>query len=224
MVFTILRRGARDLARDRLTTPNRVFQIEISSTEMIQYDPSPSQQDDSHSSIPLRIYLVVLLEYLLEYKAALKMSAAVVCDSCGKAAPMSCGGCKCVSYCSSECQKKTWKHHKHLCKAIVASSKNSRSSSCSSGQSFGLILDGMGALGDEDYNTKPLYDEMTSRHGMHVSIVHMDNKFITPSQIAVALEKGNFVTCIILGWGVETATWRKSTIRIMPFELDLLPG
>jgi hypothetical protein len=126
--------------------------------------------------------------------------SAVLCDSCGKVAPMSCGACKCVSYCSSECQKKTWKYHKHLCKAIVASTKNS---SCeSSGQSSCvLILDGMGALGSEDYNTEPIYQELTLQHGMHVSIVHLDNNFVSPSQIAVALEKGNFSTCIILGWG-----------------------
>ena len=36
---------------------------------------------------------------------------------------------------------------------------------------------------------------------MQVSVVHLDNDFITPSQIAIALNKGNFSTCIILGWG-----------------------
>lgn len=38
---------------------------------------------------------------------------------------------------------------------------------------------------------------------MHVSVVHfhLNNKFIVPTQIAAALEKGNFVACIILGWG-----------------------
>uniref|UniRef100_M4BPT1 MYND-type domain-containing protein n=1 Tax=Hyaloperonospora arabidopsidis (strain Emoy2) TaxID=559515 RepID=M4BPT1_HYAAE len=33
---------------------------------------------------------------------------------------MTCGGCRCVAYCSRECQKKAWKKHKSECKAIRA--------------------------------------------------------------------------------------------------------
>ncbi|CAI5726319.1 unnamed protein product [Hyaloperonospora brassicae] len=33
---------------------------------------------------------------------------------------MTCGGCRCVAYCSRECQKKAWKQHKPDCKAIRA--------------------------------------------------------------------------------------------------------
>ena len=57
----------------------------------------------------------------------------------------SCGACKCVSYCSVECQEKTWKYHKHLCKAVVASTKNNNNddSTDHSDTNFGLILDGM---------------------------------------------------------------------------------
>jgi hypothetical protein len=134
-------------------------------------------------------------------------AAAILCDSCFMPGHRTsrCGACKCVSYCSVECQKKTWKYHKHLCKAIVASTKNNNNNNDStddhSTTTFGLILDGMGPCGDKDINTKPLYQEMMSKHNMHVSIVHLNNDFITPTQISAALEKGNFATCIILGWG-----------------------
>jgi hypothetical protein len=59
----------------------------------------------------------------------------------------------------------------------------------------------MGALGSDDINTKPIFNEITSRHNVPVSVVHLDDGFITPQQIATALEKGNFSACIILGWG-----------------------
>lgn len=36
---------------------------------------------------------------------------------------------------------------------------------------------------------------------MQGSVVHLDDGFVTPPQIANALEKGNFSACIILGWG-----------------------
>jgi hypothetical protein len=64
-----------------------------------------------------------------------------------------------------------------------------------------LILDGMGALGSGDINTQPILNELVSRHHMPVSCVHLDDGFVTPQQIATALEKGNFSACIILGWG-----------------------
>jgi hypothetical protein len=60
-----------------------------------------------------------------------------------------------------------------------------------------LILDGMGALGSNDINTKPISNQLR----MHVSVVHLDDGFITPPQIAMALENGSFSACIILGWG-----------------------
>ncbi|KAI2494688.1 hypothetical protein MHU86_19823 [Fragilaria crotonensis] len=59
----------------------------------------------------------------------------------------------------------------------------------------------MGFLGSRDLNTQPLFEELTSKHGMHVSIIHLEKGFITPYQIIVALDKGKFSTCIILGWG-----------------------
>ena len=110
---------------------------------------------------------------------------------CGKAAPLKCGSCKCVDYCGRDCQKSTWPKHKQLCKAVISSNS---SSSC-------LILDGMGALGSGDINTKPILSELMSRHNMPVSVVHLDDGFVTPQQIATALDKGNFSACIILGWG-----------------------
>lgn len=74
-------------------------------------------------------------------------AAAVFCHSCfmpGRRTSR-CGACKCVSYCSVECQEKTWKYHKHLCKAVVASTKNNNNddSTDHSDTNFGLILDGM---------------------------------------------------------------------------------
>ena len=132
-------------------------------------------------------------------------AAAVLCHSCfmpGRRTSR-CGACRCVSYCSVECQEKTWKYHKHLYKAVVASTKNNNNddSTYHSDTNFGQILDGMGPCGDKDINTKPLHQEMISKHNMHVSVVHLNNKFIVPTQIAAALEKGDFRTCIILGWG-----------------------
>lgn len=93
-----------------------------------------------------------------------------------------------MDYCGRDCQKSTWTKHKHLCKAVNSSS------SC-------LILDGMGALGSDDINTKPIFNEMHYKHNVQVSVVHLDDGFVTPQQIATALEKANFSACIILGWG-----------------------
>jgi hypothetical protein len=64
-----------------------------------------------------------------------------------------------------------------------------------------LILDGMGPLGPDELYTKPIYEELTLRHGLQASVVHLDTLFITPEQIATALDRGNFSACIILGWG-----------------------
>jgi len=94
-------------------------------------------------------------------------AAAFLCHSCFmpglRTSP--CGACKCVSYCSVKCQEKTWKYHKHLYKAVVASTKNNNNddSTDHSDTNFGLILDGMGPCGDKDINTKPLYQEMISQ-------------------------------------------------------------
>jgi hypothetical protein len=121
-------------------------------------------------------------------------SPSFICQrpGCGKAAPLKCGSCKCVEYCSRDCQKATWKQHKQLCTAVSGAS----TTTC-------LILDGMGALGRDDINTKPIYNELTSRYNMHVSVVHLDDGFITPEQIAVALDNKdtNIKTLIVLGWG-----------------------
>jgi len=40
------------------------------------------------------------------------------CPSCGKIATTKCTGCKQVYYCNRECQRKNWKVHKPLCKAL----------------------------------------------------------------------------------------------------------
>eukprot|EP01006_Ploeotia_vitrea_P064014 TRINITY_DN86736_c0_g1_i1.p1 TRINITY_DN86736_c0_g1~~TRINITY_DN86736_c0_g1_i1.p1 ORF type:complete len:467 (+),score=64.41 TRINITY_DN86736_c0_g1_i1:3-1403(+) len=46
------------------------------------------------------------------------------CETCGATKKLSsCGGCKAVSYCSSECQRKNWKQHKKLCKQSAAQQK-----------------------------------------------------------------------------------------------------
>ena len=37
------------------------------------------------------------------------------CEICNKNAPLLCGKCKSVSYCSKECQKKDWTDHKKIC-------------------------------------------------------------------------------------------------------------
>jgi hypothetical protein len=112
---------------------------------------------------------------------------------CVQSAPLRCGSCKSVSYCSVDCQKTTWKRHKQLCTAVTKSA-TSPANSC-------LILDGMGPLGSDDINTKPLVMELTSTHNMQVSVVHLDDGFVTAEQIAAALDQGRFSTCIILGWG-----------------------
>ena len=77
----------------------------------------------------------------------------------------------------------TWKRHKQLCTAVT---KSLASPSC------GLILDGMGPLGSRDINTKPLLSELTSTHTMQVSVVHLDDGFVTAEQIATALTQGRF--------------------------------
>ncbi|CCI44231.1 unnamed protein product [Albugo candida] len=55
-------------------------------------------------------------------------SPEAVCSQCGVSQRLSpenpdghlslCAGCKTVRYCSRECQKKAWKHHKHQCQQI----------------------------------------------------------------------------------------------------------
>ena len=40
------------------------------------------------------------------------------CALCGEPAPSLCSGCRFVSYCGAECQRKDWPEHKILCKAI----------------------------------------------------------------------------------------------------------
>lgn len=40
------------------------------------------------------------------------------CRRCDKPASLWCGGCKTVNYCSSECQRASWKEHKPVCYAV----------------------------------------------------------------------------------------------------------
>ena len=37
------------------------------------------------------------------------------CDNCEKVADMLCGKCRCLNYCSNECQLEKWKSHKSEC-------------------------------------------------------------------------------------------------------------
>ena len=38
------------------------------------------------------------------------------CDRCGRAGPLRwCGGCFCVLYCSTACQRASWRAHKRVC-------------------------------------------------------------------------------------------------------------
>lgn len=39
--------------------------------------------------------------------------------SCGKISTKTCAKCHTASYCSRECQRDHWNHHKHLCKALA---------------------------------------------------------------------------------------------------------
>jgi hypothetical protein len=65
-----------------------------------------------------------------------------------------------------------------------------------------LILDGMGALGSNDINTKPISNKLRhNKMNMQVLVVQLDDGFVMPPQIAMALKKGIFSACIILGWG-----------------------
>ncbi|KAJ7617871.1 hypothetical protein FB45DRAFT_932859 [Roridomyces roridus] len=50
---------------------------------------------------------------------------------CGKPAPNRCSGCKSVSYCSQECQKRDWKTHKIQCRTSTASPTPTPSTSTS---------------------------------------------------------------------------------------------
>lgn len=40
------------------------------------------------------------------------------CDKCKKPANTQCGQCKCVYYCSRDCQKLAWNGHKSICKDL----------------------------------------------------------------------------------------------------------
>jgi hypothetical protein len=128
-------------------------------------------------------------------------TTAAVCQKCGNsnstgtgtATPLQkCAACKCVEYCGRDCQRSTWKWHKQLCKAVT-NTNTTDNNHC-------LILDGMGALGCKDINTNPIAIQLLQRN-MQVSVVHLDDGFVTPQQMALALSKGKFSTCIILGWG-----------------------
>ena len=46
------------------------------------------------------------------------------CLICNKPTKFKCSGCKCVSYCSKECQTKHWKEHKSTCKIIQNQKQN----------------------------------------------------------------------------------------------------
>ena len=138
------------------------------------------------------------------------MSSSAFCDHCG-------GACKCVSYCSSKCQRR----HGSITRQRSIESSLSGDSCDPQQQCRTLILNGMGALGSEDYNTKPIHQELTTKHGVHASIAHLNNSFVNPSQIADALARGN---ASFSAGEAETVVWRRSTMWIKPFVSNSLPG
>ena len=52
----------------------------------------------------------------LEYLRTGSQAIADACAHCGKPATTVCSRCRCVSYCSRECQKAAWRIHKLFCK------------------------------------------------------------------------------------------------------------
>jgi hypothetical protein len=44
---------------------------------------------------------------------------AALCFRCNKTSTLCCSGCKNARYCSSDCQKKDWNHHKLICKSFA---------------------------------------------------------------------------------------------------------
>lgn len=76
-----------------------------------------------HTCKPVRSLLFFFLQDILH----LAMGAYVLygasmhtwtCRRCDKPASLWCGGCKTVNYCSSECQRASWKEHKPVCYAV----------------------------------------------------------------------------------------------------------
>eukprot|EP00242_Pyramimonas_sp_CCMP2087_P009533 CAMPEP_0198219528 /NCGR_PEP_ID=MMETSP1445-20131203/74813_1 /TAXON_ID=36898 /ORGANISM="Pyramimonas sp., Strain CCMP2087" /LENGTH=90 /DNA_ID=CAMNT_0043896959 /DNA_START=19 /DNA_END=288 /DNA_ORIENTATION=+ len=72
--------------------------------------------------------------------------------SCQNKGSLQCSACKVVRFCSLECQKEVWKAHKHLCKSL----QQAETAAPTNEQSSCLILVGMGALGSDDLNTRPI--------------------------------------------------------------------
>lgn len=112
-----------------------------------------------------------------------------------------------MRFCDQVCQKKVWKGHKPLCKALGAASTTPASNDDDEAQAACcLIVDGLGALGSDDFLTEAVQGVL-KRDKIDTVTIHADRGRNVADQLRFVLHPQNtqtahrFTSCIILGWG-----------------------
>mmetsp|Transcript_3472 Transcript_3472/g.9932 ORF Transcript_3472/g.9932 Transcript_3472/m.9932 type:complete len:379 (+) Transcript_3472:1667-2803(+) len=112
------------------------------------------------------------------------------CSKTSSEALLRCSRCKCVYFCSVDCQKAANKEHRSFCKSMA----KEPSPQC-------FLVDGMSPCGADDFHTEKVKKELVSRGVPYVHIdVYKGSRL--PEQVSCALsELESLTSCLIFGWG-----------------------
>ena len=151
-----------------------------------------------------------------------------LCYHCSKPGTLKCSGCKGLLFCSRECQVKTWKSHKAICKSLSTSTTNDPNNTADLGSvdstttaSCCLILDGMGSLGPGSFYVTKLKASL-ERIGLQYVVVDVMKGSKVPQQIGSILSRDpRFTSCIALGWGSGGTNIELEFGRSKPFQRDV---
>ena len=143
------------------------------------------------------------------------------CVACGTPTSKLCGACKVVKYCSSECMRSHRKVHKTFCRALKASAGDG---ACA-GRNHVLLVTGMGACGPEDFYTENARAALKAA-GLRVTtydaLEPAPDRSQAFKQIGLALARGRFSACIVLGLGSSGADWCFDFFTAPAFKSQLL--